>query len=516
MAGEEIRLGPFVGGLNTYSDPTAISDTSLAEAVNFEMDEDGAYVNRPPFFDFGGAAGPIIPNGTSQNSGFEILGYYSSPGGAHRLIATNNVDGTYWFDGTRWTSITNRVISAITQYREDLWMICPQGGGVGGKWSPSSGFTEVPNIPRGDAIISHKDRLWVAAGKSATSNGSRLFMSTIVSAAVNWPASPGVFFDVNPGDGQNAVDIVVYNSDIVVFKERSTYRFSYASDPSTGTLSKISSTIGIADKNCFAEYENSVYLLHSNKVYMFVNYNFEELNSKVPLRANERTEQLWQPYSLSIWADRLIVQYYDEMFVYKLKTRTWSMWQSKNEYLKYIGKFWHDPASPSDRPSAYLTSSRRAVNRIFQITDGVSNVAEDMDCHVTTKNYDYNTSSRFKRLFWWGVDIVANVSIRCELLPVFYGQRRTWEFMSQFTWGEATGTWAEPAPASRPDYTYAVPVGGLSFGRKFVKLPQAIRFRQLAFRVSGTTKGDIETAPLKLFSITTFVKDKQKMVKKIS
>lgn len=49
MSGEEIQLGPFVGGLDTSSDPTAIADNALAEVINFELSDDGSMKNRPPF-----------------------------------------------------------------------------------------------------------------------------------------------------------------------------------------------------------------------------------------------------------------------------------------------------------------------------------------------------------------------------------------------------------------------------------------------------------------------------------
>ena len=44
---EALRLGPFVGGINTASDATAVADSELVDCVNFELDIDGSLVGRP-------------------------------------------------------------------------------------------------------------------------------------------------------------------------------------------------------------------------------------------------------------------------------------------------------------------------------------------------------------------------------------------------------------------------------------------------------------------------------------
>ena len=46
-----VQLGPFMKGLNTFSDPSAVPDDGLAELLNMELDLDGSLVSRPPFHD---------------------------------------------------------------------------------------------------------------------------------------------------------------------------------------------------------------------------------------------------------------------------------------------------------------------------------------------------------------------------------------------------------------------------------------------------------------------------------
>lgn len=511
MAGEQIRLGPFVDGLNTFSDPTAITDTSLAEVVNFELDLDGSLVNRPPIAMHNN--GIVFTGSTAKVT--KLLGWYVDSAGSYRLIATDTIGVTSWFDGANWNQITQRAVTAVVQYRDDLWLIVdPDAAYNGGKWNPSTGFVEDVNIPKGQAIIQHKDRLWVAPGKKATSNGTRLYMSVIVSAAVSWPVSK-VFINIGAGDGQNIVDIVVYNQDVLIFKTNSTYRFSFSSDPAIGTVTKISATIGASDTGCFAEYENMLYILFKNVVYMFANYNFEKLNSNVPLDTDNPSTNLISSSSISVWADRVIVQYYSSTYVYSIKTRTWSIWRSKNPDLQFMGKFWTDPMARDDLPSAYLASTERNKTKVFRVVDAITSASEEMECTFRTKNYDYQSAANAKRLFRWGIDVIANIALTAETLPVIATKEVTWGELETYNWEDLL-TWGSPLEVT-PNKVEVIPVQGNAFGRKYVQVKnQGGRFRQIAFRVTGTTNGDTATAPLRIFNIATIVKDAAKVSKQIS
>jgi hypothetical protein len=53
VPGQPIQVGPFIGGLNTFSDDTSIADNELVLAENWDLDLDGSLVSRPPFADNG-------------------------------------------------------------------------------------------------------------------------------------------------------------------------------------------------------------------------------------------------------------------------------------------------------------------------------------------------------------------------------------------------------------------------------------------------------------------------------
>lgn len=511
MPAEEIRLGPFTEGLNTFSDPTAISDLALAECVNFELDIDGSLVNRPPF---NSKIDMTIPGG---GVGYlRILGWYSQPGGVYRLIATDNVSITYYYNGTTWVLLANIAATAIVQYRDDLWLTVAVGSAfTGGKWNIGGGFTADANMPKGEAIISHKDRLWIAPGKKASVNGTRMYMSIIISAAVNWPVSP-VFVNVGAGDGQNIVDLVVYNSDIIVFKEGSTYRFAFSSDPALGTITRISSTVGATDSGCYAEYQNQIFVLYDNKVYMFVNYGYEQLNSNVPLKTSSPSATVKEIQSISCWAERIIVQYYNSTYVYSLKTRTWSIWRSTAHVQgEFCGRYWTVPGQRPDRATAYFAGVDAGNGKIFEVVDAITANTETIESYFITKNYDYQSASKFKRLTQAGIDVIANVQLTIEAMPVSYANRVTWGQVALFNWGDLN-TWGRLIDMNI-NQTDIVPVVGDAYGRKFVRANfKSFRFRQVAFKVTGVTMGDTATAPLRVFSLSTHVADKASTPKKIS
>ena len=69
MPASPVRIGPFVGGMNTYSGPSAIADNEAVELLNVDIDLDGAIKSRPPVETFS----PPISNQASH-----VIGIYRS------------------------------------------------------------------------------------------------------------------------------------------------------------------------------------------------------------------------------------------------------------------------------------------------------------------------------------------------------------------------------------------------------------------------------------------------------
>lgn len=525
---EDIRIGPFTGGLNTLSDQTSIGDEELYELINFELDKDGSLVSRPPITKVSGATLPGA--GTSM----KILGYYTNASTqAYYLIASDRVGKTYYYASGVWTLITDTfAATACIQFRDRLYLVAPLSSvNPSGKWTPSGGFSAEANMPKGAAIVANKDRLWIAQGKTAPTNGSRVYVSDIVSNDVAWN---GNFINVSQGDGQNVVDLAVYYSDLIVFKQNSTYRFSFGTDPATGAIERVSANVGATETGCYAAFENRLFVLFNNSVYEFTNYVFDRLNSTVPLRANTAATTFTETAKISAWSDRLFVAYFDVCYVYNIRTRTWSKWESTNAVT--VGPVFPIPYQQNEKPAAYLYSTQPLGSvpsrELYKVVDAVeAGVAGDttttelMQCTMLTKNYDYQSPAKFKRLRMWMADTITKADIQVVAKPVQYGRMVTWEDLETdpagplapgYSWDDISmNTWDQPLDKS-VEVADSVQIEDVGDGRKLVKFLKSLRFRQISYQITAETYGNTDTAPVRIFSLITPIREKQGVSKKVS
>jgi len=326
--GKQLRLGPFIGGLNTGSDPTAIADAELAECVNFELDIDGSLVSRPPLQELDG------------NSNFteRIVCLCEAIFAGSRYLIGSNTNGVFHFINNTWTLITNTFrATAAVQYADKVYLVAhPSSVNPGGKWDPVGGFTAVAAIPKGGAATIHKERLFIVPGEDGVTNTSRLSFSD----PGNFDVYPGSnFIDIGQGDGTKLLDLTVYQDNILLFKDQTSYVLAYDVRPTDAVVRKISQTIGVESQNCLLNYENQVYVFHNGWVYEIVNFDFHRLNTKIPFILDQTAPS---PYStesicMGIMGDRLIVRYFAKTYVYGLRTRTWGEWKSDRDRLHYFG-----------------------------------------------------------------------------------------------------------------------------------------------------------------------------------
>lgn len=330
MPGQPLRIGPFIGGLNTTSDPTAIADAELVECTNLELDIDGSLISRPPVQEVDGHAswtqrviciGEATFNGVSYLIGSDPSGVYYSESGTGA-----------------WTLITSTFQSYVAvQYANFLYMV-PEPGAAnpGGKWSPSGGFTAVAAIPQGMSAAVNKERLFVVPGRDSTSDESRLKFSDAGDFETFDAAS---FIDIGQGDGTKLLDLTVFQDNLILFKNNSTYSLSYDVRPSDAIVRRISDTIGVDRQYCVLNYENQVYTFHNGWVYEIINYDFNRLNTKVPFEKDETTPSAFadECVFLSLIGDRLICRYFNKIYIYGLRTRKWSEWDMSEDRLHYFG-----------------------------------------------------------------------------------------------------------------------------------------------------------------------------------
>lgn len=717
--GKNLRLGPFIGGLNTGSDPTAIADAELVDCKNMELDIDGSLVSRPPFVELEGHS--------TWTERIVVLceAVFSN---VHYLIGSN-VNGVFYFLNGTWTLITNTFrASCAVQYANKVYLIPHVSSGTGGKWDPVGGFTAVAAIPKGSACAVHKERLFIVPGIAATSNETRLQFTDPGNFDV-WPGSN--FIDVGQGDGENLIDLTVYQDNLLLFKAASAYVLAYDVRPSDAVVRKVSDTIGVDAQNCVANYENQVYCLNDGWVYEIINYDFNRLNTKVPFVNDQASPSPFSAESefLGLVGDRLIVRFFARVYVYGLRTRTWSEWDSARDATQYFGPIVTlrlstgneyyagqcitayrsliklvDIQNSTDKESTLnptysttatfgtnvsngwpaadtgevqtaiggsasdfsstggqgvITHTSRNVGRevemartvsnfeyysecaisvvptgnlilhdlrlryidsnnyyavrllfgvagavvlqlvkvfggvgtqlgtdfnvpgtqaandkysfrvrfsgsslkvkvwktatqepngwsinqvdaaissgltrqfssvsstntnVLPVTDSVDNIfigdlsnqIFDIQCSIQTKNFDMAVPSQFKRLFWWGIDVITNRDVVGTATPIIVSFAVTWQQLSAYRWSDLK-TWAQPLTAAIGVGSTVSAATGTS--RRFIKFPKALRYRQINFSTRLLTDGSLADGPARLFTMTVLTQVKQGVVKEIS
>lgn len=362
-SGQPLRLGPFLGGLNTGSDPTAIADAELATCQNMELDIDGSLISRPPFKESTG------PGGITERFITLCDAVFS---GIHYLIVSNS-NGVYYYSGGSWGTITTTIqCYCAVQYADRVYLVArPGSANPGGKWDGAT-FTAVAAIPKGMAAVIHKERLFIVPGTLSTTNASRLSFSDPGNFD-SWPGSN--FLDVSQGDGTKLLDLTVYQDNLLLFKNHSSYVLAYDIRPTDAVLRKISSTIGVPGQYCVANYENQIYVFHNGWIYEIINYDFNRLNAKVLFirDATAPTAFAAENIFLGLLADRLICRILRKVYVYGLRTRTWSEWTSTENPLLYFGPI---TAVKEDAGTQYYAGSCLQANttliRLYDTVDSTN------------------------------------------------------------------------------------------------------------------------------------------------
>lgn len=511
MPGSPTLVGPFVNGLNRYSDASAIGDNEVADIQNFDIDLDGSLVSRPPITQFSTGVGGF-------NNLF-LLGYFKFTDGKNYLLASNSNAAYYFVDGS-WSilHVNGANVTAMVQYKNKAFLVQPPGSGLSGfSWDPSAGKIDIATMPKGTCAVVYKERMFIGVGQTATTNTSRLYFSPAGQPDGTWAVSTD-FLEIRSGDGQDIIDITVFSDAITVFKTSSTYIFAYDSSPTRGSVRVVNPAIGATYQHNYASYENSLLVYADGNVYQITNWTWDKLNIKVPFKyINSHVGSNVLPVTLSVLGDRLIIRYYDKYFVYGLKTRAWTTWDS----TMLVDQFIKNPVfDTTTGVNQYFASSCISTDRsLYSFKDGYNALDnESMTCYVLTKTYDFNVPYTFKKLFFWGADILSKSGLTAIVTPVSYNRQVTWDDLKNggFKWNDLLGhTWQQPLDVSInvSDSTNIANVGGV---RMFIKWLKTLRFRQVNFYLQGTTTGTSADAPIRIFKLTAWVSNKQLLSKKLN
>ena len=335
-----------------------------------------------------------------------------------------------------------------------------------------------------------------------------------------WPASKNVY-DIGYGDGQTIRKIVNYYNSLLVFRSNSIYSYSHLGDPAGAQSSVTVSNIGLTNNKCLVQYENYIYFMYDDMAFEFINNNARQINIKVPLISGTRTgiDEI-QARAVSLFNRRIIFSYFDKLYSYNLRTRTWTTWTtptytSIGQILSVVSNNQYESAICFSSKLVATGSGR--VAKTLQITDTFTlGESETFDCVIQTKNYNYQSGATFKRLFWWGVDASFKGTVVGTVSPITFNTAVSWATLGAYTWAAvSTYSWAQPISPSI-SVTTTQSTAGPSTIRKFVKFLKGLRFRQAYYRVVFTSDGTPDTSPVRLFSLMTYVRSKQHVSQSVS
>jgi hypothetical protein len=558
---QELKIGPYAGGINQYSDMSAIADDEMVDCSNFDIDLDGSLKSRPPWKLLFGNSTTITTGTLPPDSHQLMLGSFVFES-VQFVIFNSCHTGAFaaWIyfiggpnDGTI-SKIADGSYSNAIRYANDVYLTPgPEGGsaslGTGQKYELDTGLvTAIPNMPRGYAARVYKDRLWISGRRNITNN-SRLFFSNLA-VFTTWSGSD--FFDINVGDGDAVHEIIVYQDNLIVFKDNATYVLSYDQGPAQAVLQQISTTIGVMGPRCVVAYENSIFMLQYNEVYEMQNYDFTRISVKLPFEYDHTTpfegqtltvDEWWKyAQSLSLVGDRLYARFFNRLYVYHLRLRAWTRYESNDENIHYIGPIARLDNTNTDLNRGY--ESYVACSALGKVTDDlglggmgawkaylkiyimedryeasirengnivVDNV--DIGLSMTTKTYDVGLSHRFKRLMHWGIDCITGRDVTGTIFPFSIAYKVTWAQLHLYHWNELN-TWGYPL-FNIPSIIQAQPQGA-GLARRFIRFPKSLRFRLIQFQIQMITAGNTTDGPARLYSLTAFIGAKQLVPKAVN
>ena len=529
-------LNDFSGGLNNFWDESVIADNELPFLQNLAFTPKGALTSRPPIWPHNSDALP------ETNVHFDMLGFYISEAGARFGLYTSPTK-TYIFDlDATWTEIWDHRASDFVQYQS--YVIMSRTDGAGAYWGPSGAqvwdgsawVTGLPTetlatLPAAAGLELHQERLF-AFGPRGTATQSVMYWSNITGEIDGSPEkdwrhweTASSFSSVNSGDGQWITGLVAGYNDLTVFRNDSTYRYTFSALPEEGTMAKIQDGIGAENQKCIVRYENAIIVLSGEQVYSYYNGVFQSLNDqKVRFESTADPTSLDVPYALSILGARLIVFYSGSIYVLQMKTGTWSTWVTATGFV--YCRVVPSPADIIDKSIegyAITNNASGGDQNLYRVCDHIhdGDGAEDMVCSIRTKIYDFNTPNEWKRLYWWASEIMAVGNVTAKVFPVSLETttQSTWDWLGTFTWDELLAAiefgWDNPAPypfnvTSTRTFTWNKPE------RLNLKLDHALRFRRVYFEIYINTDGTASTAPAQIFSLTPKIGAKAAISERVS
>jgi hypothetical protein len=539
-----VSLKQFSGGLNNYWDQSSIQDNELASLINMELTTTGALTSRPPIWVEKNGSTPIVTPVAGQS--MDILGTYTTAAGDRYLvIVTTAKTWIYNLSTKAFTQVATFRASDCTQYDNKLVLCCTtQRGGYweAGVWTAST------TMPFLGGIELFQNRLF-GYGVQGTGTANTLYWSDIttfgpsgqLTSIWSWTDSTGNYFyvEIGTGDGQWITAMEQGYNDIVLFRNKSTYRYSYGDDPAFGTMQAMQQDIGAESKHSVVKFENAHFVFTGGILYKYQNWLYYPLNAqRVKMETYGSFTSRFQ-HAVSVIGRRCFVWHNGATYSYNLDTETWSEWETTTNAAYFIEA--PRKSEETEETRYYGISGNAAVVpgasdfALWRIEDKAvsSNGSESFKCTIQSKIYDFDSPVEWKRLFFWGADVQSALPIKAIVYPVSLPATQpvvTWDEISKdyslesnfYTWDQLSkdspvdpvfGTW-DFLKAPSGGIGTVVDLGSTTYPlRTEVKLNQGLRFRRIYFELYLDCDGTAATSPVQLFSIIPMISAKAKVSK---
>lgn len=396
-------------GLNIREDPGAIDDTELTEAININIGKAGEIQKRTGL--------EKMHNGTTLGSNStKILGHFLTDT-ISQLIVKAGGNVYYSTDAANYT-----LIGAYSdaewgvQYAGAFYII--RSGNVIVKWDGTTA-TNVAGSPSGTFGIIYKERMFVLNTAATGTLSSRLYFSNAGDvSATGWIGTN--FFDIQPGDGDFLVTLVILNDLLYIFKGKATWALYVQGTVTDWIVRTINSEFGCVSKYAAKIIAGYLYLSSEKGIYRTDGTSFTDISLDIgPVLVNRVVNLTTVNIdSMGIWGDQLICLISPSSgqklyYIYHYRIGTWTQWQFSGGLLPQT--FFEVRANT---PGVGLyAGDNNSTGIIFRYGTSVyTDAGASYQVSIRSKEFDVGIPLNMKRGKWIGVDLIGDSNISYEQL----------------------------------------------------------------------------------------------------
>lgn len=510
MSRDGVVLSNFTGGLNNAGNPTLIEENELSVANNVIISPNGKLTSRPAI-----ASTTVNPTGTGR---MRILGNFRNEDGVtFVVVATDTKTSLFNVSAGTFAEIWTYGAADMTTYLNRLYLV--RTGGAGGYWSKVAGvylFTTIAAMPAGNQILAMMGRIYISSRALGNTSTIRYSDITAISAGTSIDNFPvGNFIDVNEGDGQSMLRLIEGNSEIFIFRSNSTWRLAFgaSAEPTDGSLTALSTTIGVDNEFCVVPVDNTYAVLYAGTLYNFAGYNYYPLNNtqKVEFKGTGN----WNvKTALSKVGPYLLVWNSGTTFCFNTETKTWTTWTSLLNPYYFLEAPYGTIISEGSPITAYAvpaTISGGTTPKFLRMKLEYATDTEQIVCTIRTASYDMGLPTKFKRLFGWEFAGTIVNYLKAILSPIDFRDTlvSTWSQLGALTWNAASADTWNPIGSPESTFinglqaTYPVPIVVKVSGKKI--------FKRATFEVSFENDGTAYTAPSTVDGLVLYIQAGRRM-----